>query len=138
MGGIVDLTDEQWKVLEPLLPKLRRRKDGRGRPWRDNRETLNGILWVLRSGARWKDLPAPYPPYQTCHRRFQGWVRSRVFPRIMRALAQGLANRGDLDMSECFIDGSFASAKKGAEKSARQNVVKGRKSWLSPKAKASR
>ncbi|MGE5444032.1 MAG: transposase, partial [Ignavibacteriales bacterium] len=51
--------------------RLTRRQDGRGRPWRDNREVLNGILWILRSGARWKDLPERFPPYQTCHRRFQ-------------------------------------------------------------------
>lgn len=52
-----ELTDEQWAILEPLIPPLPRRPDGKGRPWRDNREVLNGILWVLRTGARWEDLP---------------------------------------------------------------------------------
>ena len=64
----MDLTDEQWKLLEVMIPKPTRREDGRGRPWRDPREVLNGILWVLRTGAPWKDLPERYPPYQTCHR----------------------------------------------------------------------
>lgn len=67
----MDLTDEQWEVLEPLIPNPPRRADGRGRPWRDSRDVLNGILWVLRTGAPWHDLPERYPPYQTCHRRFQ-------------------------------------------------------------------
>jgi len=63
-----ELTDEQWAVIEPHLPELPRREDGRGRPWRENREVMNGILWILRSGARWQDLPGRFPPYQTCHR----------------------------------------------------------------------
>ena len=50
----MDLTEEQWVVLEPLLPKPPKRVDGGGRPWRDIREVLNGVLWVLRSGARWR------------------------------------------------------------------------------------
>ena len=66
-----DLTDAQWGFIEPLLLALPRRADGRGRPWRDSREVLNGILWVLRTGAQWSAMPSRYPPYQTCHRRFQ-------------------------------------------------------------------
>src|SRR5918999_3845063 len=74
----MDLTDEQWDVLKLIIPAPPRRPDGRGRPWRDPRAVLNGILWILRTGAQWKDLPERYPPYQTCHRRFQHWVRSGV------------------------------------------------------------
>jgi transposase len=70
-----DLTDEQWALIGPFLPKLARRKDRRGRPWRDNRAVLNGILWILRTGALWADLPARYPSHQTRHRRCQRWVR---------------------------------------------------------------
>jgi transposase len=65
----MDLTDEQWAVLEPLIPKPRLRADGRGRPWRDPRNVLNGISWILKTGAPWADLPRRYPPpYQTCRR----------------------------------------------------------------------
>ena len=71
----MDLTDAQWTRLAPVVPKPKTRPDGRGRPWRDPRDVLNGILWVLRTGAPWKDLPDRYPPYQTCHRRFQLWAR---------------------------------------------------------------
>jgi hypothetical protein len=58
----MDLTDKQWEILEPLF-RPRRRPDGRGRPWQDSRAVLNGVLWVLRTGAPWHDLPPRYPPY---------------------------------------------------------------------------
>jgi len=65
----MDLTDAQWTILKPLLQVKPSRK--RGRPWRDARAVWNGVLWVLRTGAPWHDLPDRYPSYQTCHRRFQ-------------------------------------------------------------------
>jgi transposase len=61
----MDLTDKQWEVLEPTF-RPRRRPDRRGRPWTDTRDVMNGVLWVLRTGAPWADLPPRYPPYQTC------------------------------------------------------------------------
>ena len=109
-----DLLDAQWTVLDPLIPEPKRRKDGQGRPWRPRRCVLNGILWVLRTGAPWADLPERYPSYQTCHRRFQQWVRSGVMRGVLEALALDLKVRGALDVEEAFIDGSFAPAKKGA------------------------
>lgn len=127
----MDLTDAQWEIIEPLLPALPRRTDGRGRPWRPNRDVLNGVLWVLRTGAPWKDLPERYPPYQTCHRRFQMWVREGVMDTILRTLAEDLRRRGQIDLSECFIDASFTPAKKGAIVSALQNAGKGARSWQS-------
>lgn len=70
MAKSEQLTDEQWAILNPLIAEPIRRDDGRGRPWRENREVLDSILWILRTGARWQDLPTRFPPYQTCHRRF--------------------------------------------------------------------
>jgi transposase len=58
-------------MIEPVISQSVCKKDSRGRKPRDPREVLNGILWVLRTGAPWKDLPGRYPPRQTCHRRFQ-------------------------------------------------------------------
>ncbi len=89
-----ELTDEQWALIEPLIPELPRREDGRGRPWRDTREVMNGVLWILRSGARWQDLPGRFPPYQTCHRRFQQWVREGTLRKVLEALAEDLRTRG--------------------------------------------
>ena len=109
-----ELTDEQWAVLGPLIPEPPRREDNRGRPWRDTREVINGVFWILRSGARWQDLPGRFPPYQTCHRRFQQWIREGVLRRVLEVLAKDLRARGELDLAECFIDGTFVVAKKGA------------------------
>jgi transposase len=71
-------------------------------------------LWILGTGAQWRELPNKYPPYQTCHRRFQGWVRSGAPQQVLRILAERLRAEGRLNLEEAFIDASFAAAKKGA------------------------
>ncbi|MBZ0135994.1 MAG: hypothetical protein K8I27_06435 [Planctomycetes bacterium] len=58
-------------------------------------------------------MPSRYPPYQTCHRWFQDWTEQGVFKQILHALAEDLFERGGIDVTEAFIDGTFASAKKG-------------------------
>ena len=68
---------------------------------------------MLKTGARWRDLPDRYPPYQTCHRRFQQWVRAGVVERVLHALACSLLDQGRIDLSEAFIDGTFVPAKRG-------------------------
>ena len=125
----MDLTDEQWTILEPLIPKPRLRADRRGRPWCDDRQVLNGILWVLRTGAHWRDVPDRYPSPATCHRRHQEWSRAGVFNRILTALAEDLRSRGKLDLSECFVDATFVVAKKGGFVWAPLNGAKVRRSW---------
>ena len=70
----MQLTDEQWSVVERLIPKPKIRKDGKGRPRVEARRVLDGMLWILWTGAPWKALPSEYPPYQTVHRRMQEWV----------------------------------------------------------------
>ena len=130
----MDLTDEQWQRLEPLIPKPSRRSDGRGRQWRDSREVLNGILWVLRTGAPWKDLPDRYPSYQTCHRRFQQWAEDGTVEKILRALAEDLEERGEIDLSETFIDGTFAPARKGGSVLGKPRKARGPRSWQSQTA----
>jgi transposase len=62
--------------------------------------------------AQWADLPERYPPYQTCHRRFQRWVREGTLERVLEGLARDLKERGGLDLAEGFIDGTFVAAKK--------------------------
>jgi transposase len=125
----MELTDKQWTRLKPIILQSVCKKDSRGRKPRDPREVLNGILWVLRTGAPWKDLPDRYPPHQTCHRRFQQWTKAGVFRRIIEELAADLQERGGIDLREAFIDGSFVPAKKGAMRSVGQNGAKGAESW---------
>ena len=125
----MDLTEEQWAVVGPLIGEVPRGEDGRGRPWRDGRQVLDGVLWILRTGAPWHDLPDRYPPYQTCHRRFQSWVRDGTIRGVLEALAQDLKERGGLDVSECFIDGTFVVAKKGGLVLERPSGARVRSSW---------
>ena len=110
----MDLTDTQWQVVKDLFPGPERRRPGPqgGRPWRDPRDVLNGVLWILRTGAGWADLPSRYPPFQTCHRRFQTWVKKGIIDRFMAVLGKDLLDRGKLDLTECHIDGTHAGAKK--------------------------
>ena len=131
MRGRWELSDAQWKLIEPIL-RPRQRPDGRGRPWQDSRAVLNGIWWVLGTGAQGRELPQKYPPYQTCHRRFQQWVREGKLEGILRALAEELHARGKLKLEKAFIDASFTGAKKGASRSGLPSAAKGRKSSLSP------
>jgi transposase len=131
MRGRRGLSDAQWQLIEPIL-RPKRRSDGRGRPWQDTRTVLNGILWVLGTEAQWRELPHRYPPYQTCHRRFQQWVREGKLERILRAPAEELQARGKLQLEEALIDAFFTGAKKGASRSGPRNAAKGRKSSLSP------
>lgn len=110
------LADDQWQKIEPLLPALPVRADGQGRRWRDSRQVLDGILRVLHTDAPWASLPrAEYPPYQTCRRKFRRWVKDDTLKKIVHAFAQ----QAGPDLSECFIDGTFAPAKNGATPSGR-------------------
>jgi transposase len=109
--GRWELTDEQWAVVERVL-RPQRREDNRGRPWHDTRAVLNGVFWVLGTGAQWRELPEKYPPYQTCHRRFQQWIRSGKLEETLKMLARHLHERGRLNLEEAFVDATFASAKK--------------------------
>jgi len=124
----MDLKDEQWGLILPHIP-IPQKKDGRGRPRRDNREILNGVLWILRTGAQWKDLPERYPPYQTCHRRYQEWILRKVFDKILTVLAQDMEKRGKIKLEECFIDGTFSAAKKGGLWWVKPSAARGQKSW---------
>lgn len=90
-----DLTDFEWSFIEPVLPRK-----SRGVPRVDDRRVLNGIFWVLRSGAPWADLPERYGPYTTCYNRFRRWTKAGIWDRIMDAVTE--AYDGDVQM----IDGT--------------------------------
>lgn len=122
-----ELTEEQWEVVEPVL-RPTRRADRRGRPWHDTRAVLNGVLWVLGTGAQWRELPEKYPSFQTCHRRFQQWVRKGKLEEALRRLAEHLHSHGKLNLDEGFVDATFASAKKGVLQSVPRAEARGRRS----------
>src|SRR4029453_5699598 len=105
-----DLTDFQWRVIEPLLPNK-----PRGVPRVDDRRVLNGIFWVLRSGAPWRDLPERYGPRTTCYNRFVRWRKAGVWDRLMDAIT--VAHDGDIQMIDSTsvrVHQQAATAKRGA------------------------
>ena len=121
----MDITNEQWERLAPLLSETPKGPRGQGRPvLNEPRAILNGILWILRTGAPWKGLPERYPPYQTCHRWFQRWRKESVFDGILLTLADDLRERGKLDLREAFIP-----AKKGAVPLVKQRAARAPRSW---------
>jgi transposase len=129
------LTDAMWKKLEPLLPRLPKGKKG-GRPWVDNRSCLEGILWILKTGARWRDLPEQYPSPATCWRRLKLWEEEGVWLDIWQTLLGELDAKGRLRWEEAFADASFAPAKKGAPKSGKPSGERARNGWWWSMARA--
>lgn len=119
------LTDAQWEKIRPLLPKRPRG----GRPPSDNRKVLAGILWILRSGARWQDLPEEFPSPSTCWRRLRDWEEQGVWLTIWRAFLAELNEQQQLKWSESFLDGSLAPAKKGAPEWERPSGARGQSGW---------
>lgn len=105
------LTEEQWELLKPLLPKQRFKKGGR--PRADDRRTLEGILWVLKTGAQWGQLPGEYGSPVTCWRRLKQWQDEGVWDKMWKKLLKSLNQEEKLDWAIAFLDGSFAPAKKG-------------------------
>ena len=106
-----DLTDFEWSVIERVLPK------GKPGPRRkDDRRVLNGIFWILRTGAPWRDLPNRYGPYTTAYNRFNRWRKAGVWDRLMDTVTK--AHDGKLQMIDSSIvrvHQHAAGAKKGVE-----------------------
>lgn len=108
-----DLTDTQWKRIEPLLPKPART----GRKRTDDREIINGILYVLATGGGWEYLPHDInASYQTCHRRLLEYQKRRVWQKIIGELMKEADRRGLINLKNAYHDASVVKSKKGAEK----------------------
>jgi transposase len=104
-----ELNERQWRALEPLLPK-----QGRGGAWRDHRTVINGISWRLHTGAKWRDVPERYGPWQTVYDRFVRWRRDGTWLRLVRALERELSEADELDLDALFIDSSIVRATRAA------------------------
>jgi transposase len=112
------LTDEQWERIAPLLPQHSPSPKG-GRPWANDRECLEGILWLLRAGARWRDIPIDLPSGSTCWRRLRDWAGEGVLEELHAILIEELDDLGALDFDELLADATFIRAKKGAPRSGK-------------------
>lgn len=115
-----ELADEQWGFVHPLLPP---RKAKTGRPARDSRQMLNGILWILRTGAPWRDLPERLGPWQTVYDHFRTWRRDGVYDRILEALQIRLDRDGQIDWDLWCIDGSSVRASRAAAGASKKVAV---------------
>ena len=115
-----ELTDEQWHLIQDLFVE----EGTGGRPRIAPRPCLEGILWVLRSGARWKDLPIYFPSYTTCWRRLAEWMDNGVFEEAWRRVLHKLDRKGRVDWSVAMADATFIPAKKGANALARRNEAR--------------
>ncbi len=107
-----DLTDEEWAALQPLLPPERSGKAGN--PYRSHRDVLNGIFWILRSGAPWRDLPERYGPWTTIYDRFRRWRNEGLFQRMLNALEAQARCAKRIDFEFSAVDGSTIRAHKSA------------------------
>ncbi len=102
-----ELTDEQWEKLKGLLPP---QKPARGRPSHDHRTIINGILWIDRTGAPWRDLPERYGPWQTVAGRFYRWRKAGVWRKVLRSLQEKADAQGKLDWEVHYVDGTVIRA----------------------------
>jgi transposase len=138
------LSDAQWERLRPLLPPP---PTGRGRPRRDDRLIVDGILWRLATGVPWRDVPARFGSWRTVYSRFRRWQRAGVWERALAALQADADATGDLDWAQHFLDGTTVRAHQhaaGAQKGAATKPLAAPaaasrpKSTCAPRAAASR
>jgi transposase len=128
--------DEQWKLVLPLIPLSTART---GRPAKDPRLMLNGIFWILGTGAPWRDLPDRFGSCKTVHRYFSNWRRAGVFAAIIEALQVKLDAKGLIDWELWCVDGASVRASRaaaGAEKKVSRNTLTNRRTtrWAAAEA----
>lgn len=131
-----ELTDEQWELVSPLVP---RKVAQTGRPPKDPRLMLNGIFWILGTGAPWRDLPERFGSCKTVHRYFSGWRRAGVFAAIIEALQVKLDKQGLIDWELWCVDGAnvrAARAAAGADKKVSSGTSTSRRAtrWAAAEA----
>lgn len=122
------LSDAQWLRIEAFFPK-----NGKaGRPWRDHRLVMNGILWILATGAPWRDLPAGFGPWKTVYDRFRRWTRDGFWDKLLDQLNARRHGAGKIDWDLFCIDGSVVRAHKhaaGARKKGGLHPSQNRTLW---------
>ena len=105
-----ELTDAPWAQLEPLLAEVAPQRPKTGRPNHDHRVVLNGIVWKIRTGAPWRDLPERDGPWQTIYSRFRRWRLAGHWDRLLAAVQRQADAAGQLDWTLHFVAGSVIRA----------------------------
>lgn len=113
-----ELSDSQWQLIEGLMPG----EDGPGRPWNDHREMLNGMMWILHTGAPWRDLPEHYGPWETVYCRFNRWRKDGTLDRILERLQMRLDREGRIDWDLWCVDGSNIRASRAAAGAPKKEI----------------
>ena len=130
------LTDEQWLLVDPLIPRSTAKT---GRPPSDRRLMLDGIFWILNTGAPWRDLPERFGPWQTVYDHFSKWRKSGVFAVIIGVLQVRLDQQGLIDWDLWCVDGASIRATRaaaGADKKASSGIPTNRPTTLWAAAEA--
>ena len=104
------LSDAQWNQISGFMPPT----DGPGQPWKDHRTVVNGIVWILRTGSPWRDLPEEFGKWKTVYERFRRWTGEGLLGRILKALQVQRNAQGEIDWELFCIDGSVVRAHKAA------------------------
>jgi transposase len=135
-----ELSDGKWDLIDPLIPRSTART---GRPAKDRRLMLNGILWILATGAPWRDLPERFGSCKTVHRYFTNWRRTGVFAAILETLQVKLDKQGLIDWELWCVDGASVRATRsaaGAEKKVSSVIPTSRPTtrWAAAKADLAR
>ena len=116
-----DLTDEQWERIQPHLPPEKTGK--RGGQWKDHRTVINGILWIIRTGAPWRDMPERYGPWQTCHDRLTRWQRNGLWTRLLQVLQAQADAQNQVQWEGCAVDSTSIKAHPHAAGALRDPVA---------------
>lgn len=116
-----ELTDKAWRRIEPLLPVT----DGRGRPWRGHRQVIDGILWRLRTGAPWREIPERYGPWQTCYERFKRWDEDGTWARLLQEMQVKDDSVGAVEWT-FSIDSTISRAHQHAAGARKRGTTTGR------------
>jgi transposase len=117
------LTDEQWERIAPYFPEHPPSPKG-GRPRVPDRDCLEGVLWLIRTGARWQDIPVDLPSGSTCWRRLHEWAGAGVLEGIRVRLLRELDALGGIDFEQLLADATFVRAKKGATRSEQPRLAR--------------
>jgi transposase len=110
------LSDHQYEQIKDLLPT----NGQRGGQWKDHRTMIDGILWALADGGRWRNLPAEFGPWQSVYDRFRSWARRGLGDKILRRLQARKMHAGDIDWSLFCSDGTAVRAHQSAAGAAKK------------------
>lgn len=112
------LTDDEWELIADVFPQ----PATTGRPPREARKVLDGILWILRTGSPWRDLPEEFGAWQTCWRKFDDWNAVGILAEILRRLQAAFVAAGAIDQQLWCIDGTTVRAARCAAGGGKKGI----------------